>query len=76
MPASGTKTRVGLMMVLVLSLTAASRPAGGQVRAAGVRWKQHTINDQSPFEACGAADFNGDGKIDIFSGDSWYEAPD
>lgn len=40
-----------------------------------VQWKQHTINDQSPFEACGAADFNGDGKIDIFSGDSWYEAP-
>lgn len=40
-----------------------------------IRWKKHTINDQSPYEACGAADFNGDGKIDIFCGDSWYEAP-
>ena len=40
-----------------------------------VTWKMHSINDQSPYEACGAADFNGDGKIDIFSGDSWYEAP-
>lgn len=40
-----------------------------------VQWKMHSINDQSPYEACGAADFNGDGKIDIFSGDSWYEAP-
>ena len=40
-----------------------------------IQWKMHTINDQSPFEACGAADFNGDGKIDIFCGDSWYEAP-
>jgi len=33
------------------------------------------VNDQSPFEAAGAADFNGDGKLDIFCGDSWYEAP-
>jgi hypothetical protein len=40
-----------------------------------IRWEMHTINDQSPYEACGAADFNGDGKIDIFCGDSWYEAP-
>ena len=34
-----------------------------------LKWKMHTINDQSPYEACGAADFNGDGKIDIFCGD-------
>ncbi len=40
-----------------------------------VQWKMHTINDQSPYEACGAADFNGDGRIDVFCGDSWYEAP-
>ena len=42
---------------------------------APIRWKKHVINDQSPYEACGAADFNNDGKTDIFSGDSWYEAP-
>lgn len=39
------------------------------------KWKMHVINDQSPFEGAGAADFNGDGLIDIFCGDSWYEAP-
>ncbi|RPI86636.1 MAG: VCBS repeat-containing protein [Planctomycetaceae bacterium] len=50
------------------------RGAEGE-KGAEIRWKMHTINDQSPFEACGAADFNGDGKIDIFCGDSWYEAP-
>ena len=44
-------------------------------KPASIRWKMHTINDQSPYEACGAADFNGDGKVDIFCGDSWYEAP-
>jgi hypothetical protein len=38
-------------------------------------WKKHVINDQSPYEAAGAADFNGDGKLDIFCGDTWYEAP-
>ena len=38
-------------------------------------WRKHTINDGSPFEAAGAADFNGDGRIDVFCGDSWYEAP-
>jgi hypothetical protein len=38
-------------------------------------WRKHTINDRSPFEAAGAADFNEDGLIDVFCGDSWYEAP-
>ncbi len=38
-------------------------------------WRKHSINDRSPFEAAGAADFNGDGRLDVFSGDSWYEAP-
>jgi hypothetical protein len=41
-----------------------------------LNWKKHTINDQSPFEAAGAADFNGDGRMDVFCGDSWYAAPD
>ena len=43
---------------------------------ASTQWRKHTINDQSPFEAVGVADFNGDGKLDVFSGDSWYAAPD
>ncbi len=44
--------------------------------AADPAWTKVVINDQSPFEACGVGDFNGDGKVDIFSGDSWYQAPD
>ncbi len=47
----------------------------GQEIEPPIRWNMFTINGQSPFEACGAADFNGDGEIDIFCGDSWYEAP-
>ena len=38
-------------------------------------WKQHTINHRSPFEAVGVADFNGDGKPDVFCGDAWYAGP-
>ncbi|MCE9525638.1 MAG: VCBS repeat-containing protein [Planctomycetales bacterium] len=40
-----------------------------------LRWRKVAINHQSQFEACGVADFNGDGKRDVFCGDSWYEAP-
>jgi hypothetical protein len=39
-------------------------------------WKKHVINELSPFEAVGVADFNGDRRPDVFSGDSWYAAPD
>jgi hypothetical protein len=39
------------------------------------RWKQHAVNPKSPFEAAGVFDVNNDGKLDIVSGDTWYEAP-
>jgi FG-GAP-like repeat/FG-GAP repeat len=39
------------------------------------RWKQHTINGQSEFEAAGVFDVDNDGKLDIISGDTWYQAP-
>jgi hypothetical protein len=38
-------------------------------------WKKHAINPRSEFEAAGAFDVNNDGKIDVVSGDTWYEAP-
>src|ERR1700750_2338970 len=40
------------------------------------RWKKHDINAKSPFEAAGAFDVDGDGKLDIVSGDTWYQGPD
>lgn len=70
------------LLSIMLSLSAAAvvglvepTSAMAQQKSGEVRWKKHSINDQSPYEGGGAADFNGDGKIDIFSGDSWYEAP-
>lgn len=60
---------------LLLCLVTSSISAQSAKRQATSGWRKHTINDRSPFEAAGAADFNGDGLIDVFSGDSWYEAP-
>jgi hypothetical protein len=40
------------------------------------RWKKHDINARSVFEAAGVFDVDNDGKLDIVSGDSWYNAPD
>ena len=50
-------------------------PSDARERTADVRWRKVAINDKAQYEACGVADFNGDGKLDVFSGDSWYEAP-
>lgn len=47
----------------------------GTASAAEPRWKQHTINAKSEFEAAGVFDVDGDGKLDVVSGDTWYQAP-
>jgi hypothetical protein len=61
----------------VRTLIAAALAAGlsWSATAGEPRWKQHTINGQSEFEAAGAFDVDGDGKLDVVSGDSWYQAP-
>ena len=45
-----------------------------RVRADEPKWKQHTINGRSEFEAAGVFDVDNDGKLDIVSGDTWYQA--
>jgi hypothetical protein len=40
-----------------------------------LKFQKIVLNAASDFEAAGAADLNGDGKLDIVSGDTWYEAP-
>ena len=58
------------MAVLAFGLIAAG------AKADDVRWKKHDINPQSVFEGAGVFDVDNDGKLDIVSGDSWYNAPD
>src|SRR5262249_13174272 len=59
-----------LAIAIVLSAVGGSRSPGK-----AERWKKVVINAESPFEAAAVADFDGDGRLDIFSGDSWYQAP-
>jgi hypothetical protein len=40
------------------------------------KWQRHMINGQSEFEAAGVFDVDNDGRLDIVSGDTWYQAPD
>ncbi|MGP0070269.1 MAG: FG-GAP repeat domain-containing protein [Isosphaeraceae bacterium] len=47
----------------------------GTVRADEPKWKKHTINGRSEFEAAGVFDVDNDGQLDIFSGDTWYQGP-
>jgi len=45
-------------------------------RADEPKWRLHTVNGQSEFEAAGVFDVDNDGKLDIVAGDTWYQAPD
>jgi hypothetical protein len=47
----------------------------GSLRADEPKWKLHTINGRSEFEAAGVFDVDNDGRPDIFSGDTWYQGP-
>ena len=47
----------------------------GSLRAEEPKWKLHTINGRSEFEAAGVFDVDNDGQLDIFSGDTWYRGP-
>lgn len=60
----------------LLGAVAAQSPACGDERPRVVQWRRHVINDRSPFEAAGVADFDDDGHLDVFCGDSWYAGPD
>jgi hypothetical protein len=70
---------------LMLKVTQNNLPWGAIVRVreakqaapkVGEGFKLHVINADSRFEAAGVLDVNRDGKLDIFCGGFWYEAPD
>lgn len=57
--------RAGSVLVLLVGASWAGEP----------KWKPHTINGQSEFEAASAFDVDNDGKLDIVCGSTWYKAP-
>jgi hypothetical protein len=75
------KTRIGLA-VLTTALTAAVLtpfPATAQppaTPAEKITWKKTVVEQAFRSEGASIGDVNKDGKLDIFVGDYWYEAPD
>ena len=71
--------------IIMMKITQNNMPWGASLRIEeprppkppklGKGFKLHTINGESAFEATGVADINKDGKLDIFSGGFWHEAP-
>ena len=59
-------------LAIGILLTAPAVAAEGKI---GDGFKLHTINADSRFEAAGILDVNRDGKLDIYCGGYWYEAP-
>jgi len=60
-----------LIPVVLLCLTLTS--VRGQV-SDEISFRKHTL-DLGRNETCAVADLNGDGRLDIVSGENWYEAP-
>jgi hypothetical protein len=58
---------VPVLLILSVLLIAATRPPD-------IPFQKHTL-DLGANEACAFADLNGDGKLDIVSGENWYAAP-
>ncbi|MCP4508226.1 MAG: VCBS repeat-containing protein, partial [Fuerstiella sp.] len=56
-------------MVILVMASAAS------LSAQKVKFRTHVLNAQSQFSAGAVFDVNHDGKLDVFSGGFWYEAP-
>lgn len=64
------------LTIVALGLFAFAGSSGTRSHAGEPSWKQHAINAKSEFEAAGAFDVDNDGKLDVVSGDTWYQAPD
>jgi hypothetical protein len=65
-----SRTRIVLAVV-----TVGTSFLAGSLRADEPKWKQHTINGRSEFEAAGVFDVDNDGNLDVVSGDTWYQGP-
>ena len=67
-----------LLLAPIVPFLAADPQANAQTAASKTKitWKKTAIDRTFRSEGVGVADINKDGKLDIFVGDVWYEAPD
>ena len=68
-----------LFSIFILGLTVSTAVAAQQktvgVAAAQVQWKKTVVDAKFRAEGVAVADVNRDGKMDILTGDLWYQSP-
>ncbi len=62
-----------LLAACAIGLVLSASPSG---RAQELSWTRHKLDEAFRSEGVAAADINHDGKMDVFAGDVWYEAPE
>ena len=65
-----------LLLAPLVPFLAAQAPTKAPAAKTAITWKKVVLDRTFRSEGVGVADFNKDGKLDIFVGDVWYEAPD
>lgn len=69
---------LGLATLAVLpeSAKAQASDANPASQPSRVKFRKRVLSETSDFEAAHAADINGDGKLEVICGDTYYEGPD
>src|SRR4051795_12796236 len=62
--------------LLPLTLALTVLPAADEKKAADITWKKTVLDKVFRSEGVAADDVNRDGKVDVLTGEMWYEAPD
>jgi hypothetical protein len=65
-----------LLTALAIPLLGADKVSTKKVSTPKITWKKTVIEKKFRSEGVAIADVNRDGKMDILTGDVWYEAPD
>lgn len=68
--------RTVTLLTLILGTTSIGSSALADEPIVHTDWELVAVAPDSDFEACGVADFDRDGDLDIACGDAWYAAPD
>jgi FG-GAP-like repeat len=68
------KRRLTLLAMLAIAVTVGAQDAAK--KSPKITWKKTVVDKIFRSEGVGVADVNKDGKLDIITGDVWYEAPD
>lgn len=63
------------LLLVVVVLLVPSAPSDAQEKGGEIGWKKTVIDRKFRSEGATAADVNKDGKMDILTGEVWYEAP-